>query len=179
MTALANVSKEAQENEGIRHLRFCAWEHQDGRRGHRRAVKSGGHEAELVSIKDGGVPPTAGDLLFIGSPTRGRKHTKEAKKFIDKLDAYYWNSRPAVLFDTLGPLGKSRESRERSLANIEKDARMSGWTAAETMKKQCLDRGIMVHPKAYHLPVGMWGPLAEEGAEMAKGHAHDFLATLK
>lgn len=61
--------------------------------------------------RSGGV--TVGDFLFIGSPTRAGRITKEAKEFVESLDVKYWRTRPIVTFDTVGPLSKDEEERNK------------------------------------------------------------------
>ncbi|WP_019177018.1 flavodoxin domain-containing protein [Methanomassiliicoccus luminyensis] len=139
-------------------------------------LRERGHEVEIVSIKDGGVPPTSGDCIFIGSPTRGGTHTKGAREFIESMDASYWNGRPVVLFDTLGPMPKKPNQQVMWMAVVEqKEA-----TAAQSMRKQCAGRGIRAREELCHLPVkGMWGPLREDAPSAAKEYTREFLEDME
>jgi flavodoxin len=135
-------------------------------------IKAEGHQVEVVWVKEKKGDEVTGDLLFIGSPTRGGRMTKDMKEFIEDLDVDRWKGRPIVTFDTLGPLSKDPEKRRNMLMAI-KDAK----TAAGSMQGLCRERGLDVHAEALHLAVtGMWGPLAPDGPQMAKDFTHRFLA---
>lgn len=134
-----------------------------------------GHEAELISVKDGKLP-TGGDFMFIGSPTRASRMTKGTGQFIDDLDTGYWKSRPIVAFDTVGPLSKDAEKRRSWLEKVYEGDK----NAASRIRDACNGRGLNVRPKLLHLAVvGMWGPLAPDALDMARAYARDFLRTVK
>jgi flavodoxin len=138
-------------------------------------IRADGHQAEVVNVKEKKGSGVTGDLIFIGSPTRGGRMTKETKEFIETLDAEQWQGKPTVAFDTMGPLSKDPDKRKSMLMNIKADAK----TAATSIQRLCQERGLKVHEKALHLAVtGMWGPLAPEGPQMAKEFTHQFLAKL-
>jgi flavodoxin len=134
-------------------------------------LRAEGHEAQLIFVREWGKEPLAGDLLFIGSPTRGGKMTKEALGFIESLDVGYWKGRRVVVFDTLGPMTKDAEKRKQALDSIPADAK----NAASRMREVCLSRGLTV-AGTMHFAAGMWGPLASDGAERAKELTRKFLS---
>lgn len=138
-------------------------------------IRADGDQAELVWVKDSKGVHSSGDFIFIGSPTRGGRMTKEMKEFIEDLDVDQWRSRPIVAFDTLGPLSKDPDRRRTVLMTIKEDAK----TAAYSMQRLGRERGLNMYEDALHLAViGMWGPLAPDAARMAKDFTHQFLATL-
>jgi len=137
-------------------------------------IRSEGHEAQLILVKDMHKDPLEGDFIFIGSPTRGGKMTKEAEKFIESLDAEYWKGKKIVTFDTLGPLSKDARKRKKTMES------MGDWSksAASKMKELCQERGLTVSRTMHFAVVGMWGPLAPDAPEMARELTHSFLAEL-
>jgi len=138
-------------------------------------ARADGHEVELVWVKEKKGSEVAGDFLFIGSPTRAGRMTKDTKRFMENLNVDQWKGKSIVTFDTVGPLSKDVEKRKSMLMTIKEDAK----TAATSMQKLCRERGLDVHEKALHLAVtGLWGPLAPEGPEMAKEFTHGFLARI-
>jgi len=138
-------------------------------------VRADGQQAEIVYVKEKKGSEVSGDFIFIGSPTRGGKMTKETKEFIEALIIEQWKGKPIVAFDTMGPLSKDLEKRKSMLMSIKAEAK----TAATSIQRFCQERGLKVHEKALHLAVtGMWGPLAPEGPEMAREFTHQFLTEI-
>ena len=137
-------------------------------------IRSEGHEAQLIFVRESPRGNLEGDFIFIGSPTRGGKMTKQAKRFIESLDAAYWKGKKVVAFDTLGPLSKDADRRKKMMESI------GDWSknAASKMKELCQERGLRVG-RTMHFPVvGMWGPLAPEAPQNARQQTHIFLAEL-
>lgn len=133
-----------------------------------------GHEAELIFLKDG-APIPSGDVLFIGSPTRGGKMTRGAAKFIGSLDGGFWRDRPIFVFDTVGPLSKDLDKRNRQLEMVARGDK----NAASRMMDLAVARGLHVRPPVMHFAVtGMWGPLAPDALELAKDAAKRALASV-
>jgi len=141
-----------------------------------KQIRSDGHQVDLISVKEKKGGEAVGEFMFIGSPTRGGRMTKEAKEFIEGLDPERWKGRPIVAFDTVGPLSKDEEKRKNTLKTIEDSSK----TAAAKMQECLRERGLSVHPKALHVAVtGMWGPLASDALAMARAFAHQFMAAPK
>jgi len=137
-------------------------------------IRSEGHGAQVIAVKEWSKGPLAGDFLFIGSPTRGGKMTKEAKEFIESLDSGYWKGMKVVTFDTLGPISKDPERRKKTLESLGDQSK----TAASRMRDICQERGIPVYRTMHFAVVGMWGPIAPDAPEMAREQTHRFLAEL-
>jgi len=136
-------------------------------------IRSEGHEVELITLRDGGGGAAVGDFLFVGSPTRMGRMTKEAKKFIEGLDKEHWKSRPIVAFDTVGPMSEDEEKRKKWLSRIEK-------SAATRMQEQARQQGLSVYQDVLHVAVtGFKGPLASDALDMAKEFTHRFIATMR
>ncbi|MDW5562055.1 MAG: flavodoxin domain-containing protein [Methanomassiliicoccus sp.] len=133
-----------------------------------------GHEVELVFLKDGAESPM-GDVMFIGSPTRGMKMTKGTAKFLETLNVEYWRSKPIIMFDTVGPLSKEDAKRKHQLEMVGKGDK----NAASKMRDIATARGLHVRPDLLHFAVtGMWGPLAADALSLAREHTKSVLAEL-
>lgn len=137
-------------------------------------IRSEGHEAQLVFVEESVKAPIDGDFLFIGSPTRGGNMTRDTMAFIESLDPTSWKGKKVVTFDTVGPLSKDAEKRRNVLESIGEGSR----NAANRMKSICLGRGITVSQTMHFGVIGMWGPIAPDGPELAKAQAHQFLSRL-
>jgi flavodoxin len=139
-------------------------------------IRSDGHQAELVALRDGSVGAVAGDFMLIGSPTRAGRMTREAEEFLKSLDVGYWKARPIVTFDTVGPLSKDVEKRNKWLRMIESGSS----NAASRMQELCRERGMSGCTKVMHFAViGFWGPLAPDALDMARDFTRQFMATMK
>lgn len=135
-------------------------------------IRSEGHEVELIALRDGAGGAAVGDFLFVGSPTRIGRMTKNAKAFVEGLDAEHWKSRPIVTFDTVGPLPEDEEKRKKWLSRIDK-------SAATRMQELARHRGLSVHQEVLHVAVtGFKGPLAPDALEVAKEFTHRFIFAL-
>lgn len=137
-------------------------------------IRSEGHDVELIALRDGGGGAAAPvDFLFVGSPTRIGRMTKESKKFIEGLDKEHWKNRPIVTFDTVGPLSEDEEKRKKWLSRIDK-------SAATRMQEQARQQGLSVYQDVLHVAVtGFKGPLASDALAMAKEFTHRFIATMR
>jgi len=136
-------------------------------------IRSEGHEADLIALRDGVGGASAGDFLFLGSPTRIGRMTKNAKEFVEGLDREHWKSRPIVAFDTVGPLSEDEEKRREWLSRIEKSAA----TRMQELARKC---GLSAYPEVLHVAVtGFKGPLASDALDMAKEFTHRFIASMK
>jgi flavodoxin len=132
-----------------------------------------GIEAELISIDDGMQVTIPGDFMFVGSPTRGGRPTKKARRFLEELNVEAWRNKPIVLFDTVGPLPMDSEKRKIWLSRIDKGA-------ATRMQSQLVERGLSAHPELLHIAVtGFKGPLAVDALDIAKAFAKKFVSGLK
>lgn len=100
--------------------------------------------------------------------------TNETNDFIESLDASYWKDRKVVIFTTVGPLSKDAEKRNKTLEAMGDHSK----SAATKMKEVLQEKGIPVYRILHFGVVGMWGPLAPDGAEMAKEQTHKLLSEL-
>lgn len=138
-------------------------------------MKDGGLDVEVFSVKDRAPADVAGDVLFIGSPTRGGKMTKATKGFVEGLKVELWKGKEIIAFDTLGPLSKDAEKRNAILRGID-----SGKNAATTIRSAGEARGINFHPQLLHFAVvGMWGPLADDALDQAREATRQIMGGLR
>ncbi|NLT37810.1 MAG: hypothetical protein GXX95_06605 [Methanomassiliicoccus sp.] len=138
-------------------------------------LKDGGLDVEIFSVKDRAPAEVTGDVLFIGSPTRGGKMTKPTKVFVEGLNAEVWRGKEVIAFDTLGPLSKDAERRRKQLESID-----VGKNAATTIRNAGEERGINFHPQLLHFAVvGMWGPLADDALDKAREVAREIMVGLR
>lgn len=137
-------------------------------------IRAGGHQVELVSVKDVNAGSVAGDFMLIGSPTRGGKMTKETEAFVEGLDVASWKGKPIAVFDTVGPLSKDADKRRKALEG------MSGWSknAASKLRDSLQARGLGCSRVMHFAVVGFWGPLAPDATDMARDEAKRFLSSL-
>ena len=139
-------------------------------------MRADGHLVEIFNLKEAIPKSVAGDLMFIGSPTRGGRMTSRVKDFLEGLDLEYWRNRPIVLFDTIGPFSKDLEKRKKWLALADE----GGKNAASKMQELCQSRGLGNCSKKLHLAVtGFMGPLAPDALSIAREFTHEFLTTMK
>lgn len=135
-------------------------------------IRADGHEAQLVSLREGGPTSVEADFMFVGGPTRLKKMTRNVKKFVKKLDKSYWGSRTIVAFDTYGPLGKTEEEKRKAAKWLVPGA--VGTIVALGNKK-----GLKMSPKTLRCAVtDLKGPLEPEALIKAKAFAHEILLTL-
>ncbi len=136
-------------------------------------MRADGVDVDLVNLDEGALGSVIGDFMFVGSPTRGGRPTRKAKRFLEDLNVDAWRGKPIVLFDTVGPLPMDAEKRKVWLSRIDKGA-------ATRMQNQLSEKGLSSHPELLHIAVtGFKGPLAVDALDIAKGFAHRFLASLK
>lgn len=132
-----------------------------------------GHEAELRSIREHHRTQPDGDIMFLGSPVRMGQVTGRAKRFVKKLDAGVWGSRPLVVFTTTLKLpddadeGK-RQSQERY-----------DWGAGRKLRDLARKHGLSaVEDHLWAEVAGLKGPLTEEALPKTRRFAHDVLQSL-
>ena len=135
-------------------------------------IRSEGHQAELVGLREKHSKSPAGDFMFIGSPTRMGRMTGKAKRFARRLDAASWKGKPIVAFDTVMPLPEDPEERKKAENWI-----VNG--AAPRLRDLLKARGLDARDEPLRLLVtGMKGPLAAGAIEKAKRHAHEFIRSI-
>ncbi len=136
-------------------------------------IRADGHSADTLNLGEPGSSKVEGDFMFVGSPTRMGRMTRNAKRFLEGLDAEYWKGRPIATFDTVGPFPEDEEKRKKWLERVTK-------SAATRMQDMARDRGLRVHPDALHVAVtGFKGPLASDALEIARDFTHRFISSMK
>jgi len=136
-------------------------------------IRSEGHQVDLIALSDESVRAAGGDFMFVGSPTRMGRMTKNTKGFLEGLDSESWKNKPIVAFDTVGPLSEDPEKRKKWLSRIDKGA-------AKGIHELITKRNLSAHPEPLHIAVtGFRGPLASDGLGIAREFAHRFLAGMK
>ncbi len=139
-------------------------------------MKAGGLDADVLSVKERAPSDVNGDVLFIGSPTRGGKMTKATKSFVEGLSVEQWKGRVVIAFDTVGPLSKDVEKRNVWLGRIDEGSK----NAAATIRAAGEARGINFHPRLLHFAVvGMWGPLAPDALDLAREATRKVMGELR
>lgn len=136
-------------------------------------IRSEGHEVQLINLHEKVDIPARGDFMLIGSPTRIKRMTKKAKKFVKKLDISAWKGKPVAAFDTILALPTDPEEREKARK----------WTedgAGPKLQRLIMGRGLDAYPVVLRYTVkDSEGPLVDGEIENAKKQAHDFLASMK
>lgn len=132
-------------------------------------IKSEGHNAELVNLREGRPKQVSADFMFIGSPTRIGKMTRKTKKFIKKIDRTTWGTKPVVAFDTY-------------MLATDDSERMRRWTeygAGYMIYDMLKELGFSVRsPPLKCLVDDVKGPLASDALDKAKKYTHEFIASL-
>ncbi len=139
-------------------------------------LKAAGCDVDLFSVKDRAPADVTGDLLFIGSPTRGGKMTKSTLRFVEGLSEERWKGKAIVAFDTVGPLSKDEEKRKKWLERIDEGSK----NAAEHIRSTGTKKGLTFNTKLLHFAVtGMWGPLAPDALDLAREAARRIVGELR
>jgi len=122
-------------------------------------LRTEGHEAELMSVRDKRAAKTHGDILFVGSPVRMGSTTGKAKRYIKHLDEAAWEGKPIVVFTTVlelpeNPTDAQKHSREaydlaagRKLGDLARSRGLNAlqdllWVEVAGMKGPLVDTGI-------------------------------------
>lgn len=136
-------------------------------------LEKAGHEVELLNLRTSRAVPSAGDYLFVGSPTRFGRMTGRSKRLLRKLDQRAWKDKPVVAFDTYARLPEDPKEREKSLRFVEPGA--AGRLASFAEK-----RGLNVRsPPLRCVVVDMKGPLADGELDRVAEFARQFASSLK
>jgi len=138
-------------------------------------LRAAGHEVRLIDLHREKVK--AGDLaaetefLVLGGPTRMKHMSRRARGFAHKLDRRSWAGKPALVYDTYGPLDPDPAKNEGS-------AWLYPGGVAE-LRKILTYRGLAVAPEELRcLVAGMKGPLADGALDEARAVARSFAAHL-
>ena len=131
-----------------------------------------GHAVTLVALhreKAGKDVLAAAGFLVLGGPTRMKHIGRRAAAFAKKLDAKVWAGRPALVYDTWGPLDPDPAKDEGSV-----------WLfpgGVAELRQRLEEKGLRVAPDELRcLVTGMKGPLADGALDDARAAARSFAA---
>jgi flavodoxin len=133
-----------------------------------------GHAVTLVALhreKAGREVLAAAEFLVLGGPTRMKHIGKRAAAFARKLDAAAWAGKPALVYDTWGPLDPDPAK------NVDNAWLFPGGVAE--LRQRLEEKGLRVAPIELRcLVTGMKGPLADGALDEASAAARRFAASL-
>ena len=138
-------------------------------------LEEAGHEVRLVALHDERVKPrdlaAETEFVVLGGPTRMKHMSRRARSFANKLGYASWGGKPALVYDTYGPLDPDPAKNKDS-------AWLYPGGVAE-LRKILEFHGLFVVPEELRCLVeGMKGPLAEGALDEARAVAHSFAARL-
>jgi len=138
-------------------------------------LRAAGHDVDLVDLHRDratafAVAPET-EFLVLGGPTRMKHMSRRARSFAKRLDAKVWAGRPALVYDTYGPLNPDPAKNEGSK-----------WLypgGVAELRQLLGERGLAVAPEELRcLVVEMKGPLVEGALDDARAVARSFAAHL-
>jgi flavodoxin len=137
-------------------------------------LRAEGHEVELRSIRERHRTEPDGDIMFLGSPVRMGQVTGRAKRFVKRLDADAWGSRPLVVFTTTLKLpDDADEGKRRSQEKYD-------WGAGRKLRDLAREHGLAaVEDHLWVEVAGLKGPLTEEALPRTREFTHDVLQSLQ
>lgn len=138
-------------------------------------LRLAGHEVRLVNLHETKVDVRAlaseAGFLVVGGPTRMKHISRRARSFAKHLDAKSWSGKPALVFDTYGPLNPDPAKNEGS-----------PWLypgGVADLRKILTERGFVVSPEELRCLVsGQKGPLVEGALDEARAVARRFARLL-
>jgi hypothetical protein len=137
-------------------------------------LRAVGHEVSVVDLHHGKADKRLladGEFLVLGGPTRMKHMSRRALGFIKKLDPAVWVGRPALVYDTYGPLDPDPAKNEGN-----------PWLypgGVVELRQRLGGRGISVASDDLRcLVTGMKGPLAEGALDDARATARRFAEDL-
>jgi flavodoxin len=137
-------------------------------------LRAAGHEVVVVPLhseKPGKRDLAGAEFLLLGGPTRMKHISRRAMGLAKKLDAGVWAGRPALVYDTYGPL-------DPDPAKNEGNAWLYPGGVAE-LRERLEGKGLRVAPIELRcLVTGMKGPLADGALDDARAAARAFAAVL-
>ena len=138
-------------------------------------LRAAGHEVRLVNLHEEKVEARAlaaeTEFLVVGGPTRMKHISRRARGFAKDLDAKLWSGKPALVYDTYGPLDPDPAKNEGNT-----------WLypgGVADLRKILTDRGLSVAPEELRCLVSeQKGPLVEGALDEARAAAQRFAAQL-
>lgn len=136
-------------------------------------LEAEGHEAEVWSIREHHRSEPQGDVIFLGSPVRMGSVTGRVKRFVKKLDANVWKSRPLVVFTTTLQLPDDASEEKRQ------SQEKYDWAAGRKLRDLARERGLAaVEDHLWAEVAGMKGPLTEEALPKTRQFTRDVLQSI-
>lgn len=137
-------------------------------------LRAAGHDVTVVALhreKAGKDAQATAGFLVLGGPTRIKHISRRAMGFAKKLDAKVWSGRPALVYDTYGPL-------DPDPAKNEGNAWLYPGGVAE-LRRRLEEKGLDVAALELRCAVReMKGPLADGALDDARAAAREFAALL-
>jgi flavodoxin len=137
-------------------------------------LRAAGHEVALVALhheKAGKDDLAAAEFLVLGGPTRMKHISRRAMGLAKRLDAGVWAGRPALVYDTYGPL-------DPDPAKNEGNAWLYPGGVAE-LRRRLEEKGLRVAAIELRCLVAeMKGPLVDGALDDARAAARAFARTL-
>jgi len=137
-------------------------------------LRAVGHEVVLVALhreKPGKDDLDAAEFLVLGGPTRMKHISRRAMSFAKRVDPGVWAARPALVYDTYGPLDPDPSKNEGNV-----------WLypgGVAELRERLEDKGLRVAPIELRcLVTGMKGPLADGALDDARAAARAFAEVL-
>jgi flavodoxin len=138
------------------------------------ALRAAGHdvtEVPLHSRKPRKEELAAAEFLVLGGPTRMKHISRRAMGLAKRLDAKSWRGRPALVYDTFGPL-------DPDPAKNAGNAWLYPGGVAE-LRQRLEEKGLAVAPIELRCVVlEMKGPLADGALDDARAAAREFAGLL-
>jgi flavorubredoxin len=137
-------------------------------------LRAAGHDVTVIKLhreKPGRDVLTAAAFLVLGGPTRMKHMSRRAMGFARKLDPKVWAARPALVYDTYGPLDPDPAKNEGNV-----------WLypgGVAELRERLQEKGLRVADIELRcLVTGMKGPLADGALDDARAAARAFAAML-
>ena len=138
-------------------------------------LSAAGHEVRLLNLHerkaDARVLAAETDFLVVGGPTRMKHISRRARRFVKHLDPKDWADKPALVYDTYGPL-------DPDPAKNENNAWLYPGGVAD-LRQALVERKLAVDSEDLRCLVAeQKGPLVEGALDEARYTARRFAARL-
>jgi flavodoxin len=138
-------------------------------------LRAAAHDVRVVDLHHERAPirsvAAESEFLVLGGPTRMKHISRRARSFAKKLDATVWDGRPALVYDTYGPLDPD------PARNTDNKWLFPGGVAE--LRQLLQERGLIVASEDLRCLVTLTkGPLAEGALDEARAAARRFTAQL-
>jgi len=139
-------------------------------------LRSAGHDVRLLNLHEEKADTRSlaaeTDFLVLGGPTRMKHIGRRAKRFAKHLDAKDWANKPALVYDTYGPLDPDPAKNENN-----------SWLypgGVADLREILMERKLAVDREDLRcLVVEQKGPLADGALDDARAAARIFAERLQ